>query len=182
METFSALLALVTGIHRSPMNSPHKSQWRRALIFSLICAWTNGWANHGDAGDLRRNRAHYGITVMHHSDIGVAALLLKSLDSLFNSQQRLAGKLSKLRIFAGLLWEESPTYRRIPTIKGQLCGRRSVSWRYHIIYFRFTHISQFIVAIDRTYTIYVSFPFMLTCIYSTFLFWYLCIYSTFLFW
>ena len=28
----------VQGIHRSPVNSPHKSQWHRALMFSLICA------------------------------------------------------------------------------------------------------------------------------------------------
>ena len=28
-----------TGMHRSPANSPHKGQWRRALMFSLICAW-----------------------------------------------------------------------------------------------------------------------------------------------
>ena len=27
----------VRGIHRSPVNSPHKSQWRGALMFSLIC-------------------------------------------------------------------------------------------------------------------------------------------------
>ena len=26
------------GIHRSSVNSPHKGQWRGALIFSLICA------------------------------------------------------------------------------------------------------------------------------------------------
>ena len=32
----------VRGIHRSPVNSPHKSQWREALIFSLNCAWING--------------------------------------------------------------------------------------------------------------------------------------------
>ena len=29
----------VRGIHWSPVNSPYKGQWRRALIFSLICAW-----------------------------------------------------------------------------------------------------------------------------------------------
>ena len=29
----------VWGIHRSPVNSPHKGQWRGALMFSLICAW-----------------------------------------------------------------------------------------------------------------------------------------------
>ena len=38
METFSMLLAFMRGIHRSPVNSPHKGQWRRALMFSLICA------------------------------------------------------------------------------------------------------------------------------------------------
>ena len=31
----------VRGIHRSPVNSSHKGQWRGALMFSLICAWTN---------------------------------------------------------------------------------------------------------------------------------------------
>ena len=30
----------VLGIHRSPVNSPHKGQWRGALTFSLIYAWT----------------------------------------------------------------------------------------------------------------------------------------------
>ena len=41
------------GIHRSPVNSPRKGQWRgNLLMFSLICAWTNRWANHRDAGDL----------------------------------------------------------------------------------------------------------------------------------
>ena len=43
METFSALLAFVRGIHRSPENSPHNGQWRGALMFSLIFAWTNNW-------------------------------------------------------------------------------------------------------------------------------------------
>ena len=54
----------VRGIHRSPMNSPHKGQWRGALVFSLICAWINGWVSNGEAGDLRRHRAHYDVTVM----------------------------------------------------------------------------------------------------------------------
>ena len=44
--------SFVRGIHRSPVNSPHKGQWRGALMFSLICAWTNSWANNGDYGDL----------------------------------------------------------------------------------------------------------------------------------
>ena len=54
----------VRGIHRSRVNSPHKGQWRGALIFCLICAWTNGWVNTRDAGDLRYHRAHYDVNVM----------------------------------------------------------------------------------------------------------------------
>ena len=54
----------VRGIHRSPVNSPHKGQWRGALMFSLICVWINDWANNREAGDLRRYRAHYYVTVM----------------------------------------------------------------------------------------------------------------------
>ena len=54
----------VRGIHRSPVNSPHKGQWRGALMLSLICVWINGWVNNREAGDLRRYRAHYDVTVM----------------------------------------------------------------------------------------------------------------------
>ena len=54
----------VRGIHRSPVNSPHKGQWRGALMFSLNCVWIHGWANNREAGDLRRYRAHYDVTVM----------------------------------------------------------------------------------------------------------------------
>ena len=54
----------VRGNHRSPVHSPHKGHWHGALIFSLICAPTNGWANKRGIGDLRRHRAHYNVTVM----------------------------------------------------------------------------------------------------------------------
>ena len=46
----------VRGIYRSQVNSPHKGQWRGALMFPLICAWINGWVNNRRAGDLRRHR------------------------------------------------------------------------------------------------------------------------------
>ena len=54
----------VRGIHRSPVNSPHKDRWGRALIFSLVCAWLNGWVNNREAGLLRSHRAHYDVIVM----------------------------------------------------------------------------------------------------------------------
>ena len=54
------------GILRSPVNSPHKGQWREALMFSLICVRINGWVNTREAGDLRRYRAHCDVTVMSY--------------------------------------------------------------------------------------------------------------------
>ena len=59
----------VRGIHRSPVNSPHKGQWRGALMFSLICTRINGWVNNGEAGDLRRYCVHYDVIVMAISNL-----------------------------------------------------------------------------------------------------------------
>ena len=56
METFSALVALC--------EFPHKGQWRGALLFSLICDWTNDWTNNRYA-DFRRHRPHYDLAVMY---------------------------------------------------------------------------------------------------------------------
>ena len=48
-KPFSALLAPLW------VDSPHKSQWRVTFMFSMICAWINGWANSGATDDLRRH-------------------------------------------------------------------------------------------------------------------------------
>ena len=57
----------VREIHRSSVNSPHKGQWRGALIYSLIRTCINGWVNNGKAGDLRHHRTYYDVTVMDGS-------------------------------------------------------------------------------------------------------------------
>ena len=62
---FSRYWPFVRGIHQSPLNSPHKGPRRRALIFSLICAWLNAWVDNCEASDLRRHRAHYDVIVMN---------------------------------------------------------------------------------------------------------------------
>ena len=67
METFSTSLALCAGNSPGPVNSPHKGQWRRALMFSLICARINDWVNNREADDLRRHRGHYDVSVMASS-------------------------------------------------------------------------------------------------------------------
>ena len=56
----SASLALCAGNY-----SPHKDQWRGALMFPLICAWVNGWLNNREDVGLRGHRAHNDVTVMH---------------------------------------------------------------------------------------------------------------------
>ena len=56
------------GIHRSPVSSPHKRQWRGALMFLWSASWANGWENSRKAGDLRRHRAHYDVIVMVPAD------------------------------------------------------------------------------------------------------------------
>ena len=61
---FPCYWPFVRRIHRSPVNSLYKGQWRGALMFSLVWAWRNGCVNNRDAGDLRRHRAHYDVTVM----------------------------------------------------------------------------------------------------------------------
>ena len=70
----------VRGIHPYPVDSSHKIQWCRAFMFSLICAWTNGWVNNRDAGDSRRHRAHYDVTEMtcnnHHADFYKVSTML----------------------------------------------------------------------------------------------------------
>ena len=64
LKHFPRYWPFLRGIHRSPVNSPHKGQWREALVFSLICAWINDWVNNRKACDLRRHRAHYDVIVM----------------------------------------------------------------------------------------------------------------------
>ena len=61
---FQRYWPVVRGIHRWPVNYPHKGQWRGVLMFSLICASINGWVNNREAGDLRRYRTHNDVIVM----------------------------------------------------------------------------------------------------------------------
>ena len=78
------------GIQWWPLDNPHKGQQRGALIFSLICTWTNVWANSGgDTGELSRHRTHYDdVTVMgcDHFHIHLGCLLWLWVARLFRYQ------------------------------------------------------------------------------------------------
>ena len=71
------------GIHR---NSPDKGQCRGVLIFSLVCAWINRWVNNREAGDLRRYRAHYDVTVMGNEWFGSELHLAVGVVNAFHSR------------------------------------------------------------------------------------------------
>ena len=60
----SRITCPLCGEFTGPGQFQHKGQWRGALIFSLICAWINGWVNYREAGDSRRHRGHYDVIVM----------------------------------------------------------------------------------------------------------------------
>ena len=63
MKTFSALLAFC--VRNSPVTGEFPAQRPVTRSFDFfILAWTNGWVNKLDAGDLRRHEAHYDVIVM----------------------------------------------------------------------------------------------------------------------
>ena len=41
-----------------------QGQWHGDLLFSLLCARTNGWSTNRDASYFRRHHDHYDVTVM----------------------------------------------------------------------------------------------------------------------
>ena len=110
METFSALLALCAGNSPVPVNSPHKGQWRGALMFSLICTWINDWVSNREAGDLRRHHDHYDVIVMSN---------YRLLTFWFNSLSRTLSK----RVLSLALCEENPMVRMNSPHKWPMMGK-----------------------------------------------------------
>ena len=64
METISAILDLCEGNTPITGGFPSQRPVTRSSDVCLIFASTNGWANNRDAGDLRRHRAHYDVTII----------------------------------------------------------------------------------------------------------------------
>ena len=64
METSSALLAICTGNSPVPGEFPTQKPVTRSFDVCFFICRINGWVNHREAGDLRRYRAHYDVTVI----------------------------------------------------------------------------------------------------------------------
>ena len=108
----------VRGIHRSPVNSSLKGQWRGALMFSLICARINGWVNNGEAGDLRRYRVHCDVMTMYK----YVSKLLKSFNFVVIYA---APKVLDYKTLTG--YQLSCYFNEAPTLKKR-CLKMSFVW------------------------------------------------------
>ena len=64
METFSVLLAICARNSLVPGEFPAQRPVTQGFDVFFHLAWINDLVNNGEAGDLRCNRAHYGVTVM----------------------------------------------------------------------------------------------------------------------
>ena len=133
----------VRGIHRSPVNSPHKGQWRGALMLPLICVWINGWENNLEAGDSRRCCAHYDVTVM--GDHVLKWRLIKSIRCTFYYTDNILNHLNACLI----LWMDSILYKCTSISRPLYVPHWNTSFIMH------THLSQRLPC-DRTNITHLS--------------------------
>ena len=75
METFSALLAICAG--NSPVSGefPAQRPVSRSIDVFFDLTPINDWVNNREAGDLRRSRAHYYVTVTDVIDRSMPILI-----------------------------------------------------------------------------------------------------------
>ena len=135
---FSRYWPFVRGIHWSPVISPHKGQWRGALMFSLICAWINGALNNGEAGDLRRHRAHYDVTVMSEGNnyIGVAMMTpwnVKAFHIDYWFFVRIPHKRDSNMVVFSLFLAQSSSWTKSQVF----CHLTPLKWKWHIYIWSF---------------------------------------------
>ena len=104
-----------------------------SLMFSVTCAWWNGWVSNHEAGDLRHHRTHYYVTVMkmsfvtlHHYDDVIMNAIASQITSLMivysivysDADQSKHQSSASLAFVWGIHRD-----RWIPRTKGQLRGK-----------------------------------------------------------
>ena len=97
-------------------------------MFSLIWAWTNGWANHRDVSDLRHHHAHYDVTVMWTA-MSIIPWMYRADSRFASSQSEMAFLCNDISHWLGasldvvcLKWENTPSSEVIgdPRLRGIL--------------------------------------------------------------
>ena len=88
METFSALLAICAGNSPVPVNSMQQGPVTRSFDVFFDLRLNNCWVNNREAGDLRRYRAHYDVTVMYSGwlHVDVIKIYLQNLNQIWEGK------------------------------------------------------------------------------------------------
>ena len=138
METVSALLAFVRGIHRSPVNSPHKGQSTRSFdvfFYLLLNKWMSKqswrrwletpsrslWCNcngKGEPGFARFESRHYDDVIMTMMASQITSLTVVYSIVYSDADQRKHQSSASLFFVRGIHRD-----RWIPRTKGQLRGK-----------------------------------------------------------
>ena len=95
-KPFLCFWLFVWGIHRLPVISPHKCQWRGVFIFSLICT-----LNNREVGDLWCHCAHYDVIVML---LAIITSWLYNCDIILDFFLHFAGQMNKSSNFKSVKW------------------------------------------------------------------------------
>ena len=90
METFSTLMTLCERNPPITVDSPKRPVTQ---MFSLICAWKNGWANNRDSGDLRRHRAHDVTIMLYRGSMITLPVILKNTYMINHHMPQLLGNV-----------------------------------------------------------------------------------------
>ena len=95
------------GEFTGPGDVPTQRPVTRSLMFSLICVWINGWINNREAGDLRRYRGHYDVSVMLASWYGKAFRIV-ALPALCQENPPVTGEYNypPFAFFINVKWNE----------------------------------------------------------------------------
>ena len=82
----SMLTPSIVNIFRvtGPLCGEFTGHRRGALMFSLTCAWINGWVNNREAGDLRRHCTHYGVTIMNFRSLAAVPVIHRQISVILN--------------------------------------------------------------------------------------------------
>ena len=151
-----------------PVNSPHRGQWRGALMFSLIRVLINGWVNNREAGDLRRYHGHYDVIAMFLIDVDLRVFLIGEEEGLC-SEETIYGNFVLIKIKCHwkqiLCWTTIRTITAIlsnlelsPTAGGQndnLQWRKTL-WQFSVNVKRPNPVSRWYQNVEVTPVIYIE--------------------------
>ena len=122
----------------STVHSPHKGQWRGALMFVWSAPWINGWINNRGSGYLRR------VLYIHYSDVILTPIAsqITNLTIVYSAVylRRRSKKTSTLRV-TGLCVGNSPVTGEFSAQRASNAENVSIWWRHNVLWPPWIHVS-----------------------------------------